>query len=65
MFASEAKRAEIYNKMKNAINELDPRHSGLKEQYKIALERFQPDKPGSPGSEFISFPALFSGPSKY
>lgn len=65
MFASEGKCAEIYNKMKAAAAKIDSKaYPGLKEQFEIAMERFQPGKPGSPGSEFISFPGFLSGPSK-
>lgn len=51
--------------MQDAIAKLDSTHPGLKEQYEVAIRRFQPDKPGSPGSEFISYPGFLSGPSEY
>lgn len=65
MYAPEGKRAQIYQKMQDAIAKLGSTNPGLKEQYEAALERFQPDKPGSPGSEFISFPGFLSGPSQW
>ena len=65
MFAPPGKQAEIYNKMKDSLAKIDDKaHPGLREQFEIAMERFTPGKPGSPGCEFISFPGFLSGPSK-
>ncbi|KIP10401.1 hypothetical protein PHLGIDRAFT_240805 [Phlebiopsis gigantea 11061_1 CR5-6] len=63
MFAPEGRHAQIFQKMQDAVAALDGTHPGLKEQYELSLERFRLDKPGSPGSEFISFPGFLSGPN--
>lgn len=64
MFAPEGQHARIFQKMQDAVAALDGKNPGLKEQYELALERFRLGKPGSPGSEFISFPGFLSGPSE-
>ncbi len=58
--------AEIYQAMKEKVAKMEPDTSppGLKEQYEITLERFEPGK-GSPGCEFITVPSFMSGPSKF
>ena len=65
MFAPPGKQAEVYNKMKDALAKIDDKaHPGLREQFEVAVERFEPGKGGSPGCEFISFPGFLSGPSE-
>ena len=66
MFAPPGKQTEVYNKMKDSLTKIDDKaHPGLREQFEIAMERFTPGKPGSPGCEFISFPGFLSGPSEW
>ncbi|EKM59627.1 uncharacterized protein PHACADRAFT_250247 [Phanerochaete carnosa HHB-10118-sp] len=64
MFAPQDKQADIYDKMKDAVAKIDDKaHPGLREQFEVAMERFEPGKAGSPGCEFISFPGFMSGPN--
>ena len=65
MVTSEDKQAQIYKKMQDAIAKLGSTNPGLKAQYEIAMERYQPGKSGSPGCEYISFPGFLSGPSEW
>ncbi|GJE87488.1 GMC family oxidoreductase [Phanerochaete sordida] len=64
MFAPPGKQAEVYQKMEDALGKIDDTaHPGLRKSFEIAMQRFEPGKPGSPGCEFISFPGFLSGPN--
>lgn len=64
MFMPPGKQAAIYDKMKDALAKIDEKvHPGLREQFQIQMERFEPGTGGSPGCEFISFPGFLSGPN--
>ena len=66
MFAPPEKQAAVYAQMQAAAAAVDATaNPGLKDAFRVAMERFVPGQPGSPGSEFISFPGCLSGPSEF
>ena len=64
-FTPQDRHAAIYAKMREAYDTIDEReHPGIKEVFKLRMERFDPTNPDYPACEFVHAGGFFSAPSQ-